>query len=209
MNFDRLAPFYQAMEWIAAGRKLQSCRMAFVGKIPAPNSVLLAGEGHGRFLPECLKRFPDARIMVVDSSRVMLEIARKKLENDCLERVEFIHADLERWQAPIGRFDLIVTHFFLDCFPFQSVAGIVRKLAEAAAPEAEWLLADFQIANGRFSRLRSRWILSLLYGFFRISCQLKARSLTPPDPFLKAAGFVMMDRREFDWGLLKSEWWRR
>ena len=208
MNFDRLAPFYQTMERLAAGRKLRLCREAFLGEIPEPRAVLLAGEGRGGFLCECLKRFPNARFTVVDSSRVMLDLARKRVEDADLKRVLFVHADLSEWSGD-ERFDCIATHFFLDCFSPQTLAAIVAKLAALATDDAVWLLSDFQVANKRFSAIRSRWILWLLYRFFRVFCKLEARSLTAADPFLSEAGFRLEKRREFDWGLLKSECWRR
>lgn len=208
MNFDRLAPFYQAMEWLAAGRKLRRCREAFLGEIPEPQRVLLAGEGRGGFLRECLKRFPSAQFTVVDSSRAMLDLAKGRLNEEDLKRVLFVHADLLDWSGD-ERFDLIATHFFLDCFEPQTLAAIVRKLGASANDEATWLLSDFQVANERFLAIRCRCILWMLYRFFRIFCKLEAGSLTAPEPFLSDAGFHLVERRDFDWGLLKSECWRR
>lgn len=206
VNFDQLAPFYQAMEGLTAGGKLQRCRLAFLAKIPVPRDVLLAGEGHGRFLPECVKRFPEARIVVVDSSQRMLEIAAAKVTS---EQVEFVRADLLEWDGPRGQFDLIVTNFFLDCFPPDELATVVGKLGELAAPEADWLLADFQIAPSGPARWRSRLIVAMLYRFFGIVTGLKARSLVQPDAQINQAGFRLHLRNPHEWGLLKSEWWRR
>ena len=206
MNFDRLAPFYRMMERITAGSKLQRCRLTFLGEIPVPRHLLLAGEGHGRFLPECVKRFPKAKIVVVDSSQRMLEIAAAQANS---RRVEFVLADLPEWQGPPGEFDLIVTHFFLDCFPPDELAAVVRKLSELAAPQADWLLADFEIAPTGPARWRSRLIVASLYRFFRLVTGLKADVLTPPDRDLKKAGFTRHRRIAREWGLLKSEWWRR
>jgi Methyltransferase domain len=206
VNFDRLAPFYRTMEGLAAAGILQRCRTAFLGEIPAPRNVLLAGEGHGRFLSKCVKRFPEARIVVVDSSQRMLEIAAAKVDSP---RVEFIHADLLEWVPPPGSFDLIVTNFFLDCFPAGPLAAVVSRLGNAATADAHWLLADFQIAEGRAAAIRSRAILALLYPFFRLATGLRARTLHPPDSDLEIAGFTRHRRVTHDWGLLKSEWWRR
>lgn len=208
MNFDRLAPFYQAMERLAAGRKLRRCREAFLGEIPEPQRVLLAGEGRGGFLRECLKRFPGTRFTVVDSSRTMLDLAKGRLSEEDLKRVLFVHADLLDWSSD-EPFDLIATHFFLDCFGPQTLSAITGKLAAMATNDAVWLISDFQVANGRFSAIRSHWILWLLYRFFRITCKLEARTLTPPDAFIQSAGFERWRRLEFDCGLLKSECWRR
>ncbi|RYD24024.1 MAG: class I SAM-dependent methyltransferase, partial [Verrucomicrobiaceae bacterium] len=165
MSFDRLAPFYRTMELLSAGGKLQECRTAFLDEIPVPRNILLAGEGHGRFLPLCAERFPEARITVIDSSSTMLEIASRKVTS---EKVSFIHADLLQWDAPAAAFDLVVTHFFLDCFPAEDLASVVSKLGASATPDAGWLIADFQVPGGMAASLRSRIILSLLYTFFRL-----------------------------------------
>lgn len=206
MNFDRLAPFYRLMEAVTAGGKLQRCRLAFLGEIPAPRRILIAGEGHGRFLPECAKRFPEARIVVVDSSSKMLEIARRKVASD---RIDFVHADVLTLIGPGGGFDLIITNFFLDCFNENELPQAIGTLARLAAPQADWLLADFEIAPCGARRWRSRAIVAMLYAFFRAVCGLRADSLIPPDPHLEAAGFSRHHRQTWEWGLLKSEWWRR
>lgn len=206
MSFDRLAPYYRIMEFLAAGGELQHCRLAFLDDIPVPRRVLLAGEGHGRFLPECVGRFPDAEIVVVDLSLRMLQIARARTSSD---RVTFVHADFLEWDAPRGKFDLIVTNFFLDCFPPDELAAVVEKLGEFATPDAEWLLADFQIAPAGPARWRSRVILTMLYRFFAIVTGIRARALAPPDAALEKAGFTRLRRVTREWGLLKSEWWRR
>lgn len=206
MSFDRLAPFYRAMEAVAAGEKLQRCRLAFLGEIPVPRRILLAGEGHGRSLPAFVRKFPEAEIVVVDSSARMLEIARAKIVS---ERIQFIHADILNWKGDGGGFDLIVTNFFLDCFPPDELAKVAAHLGELAAPDANWLLADFEIAPTGPARWRSRVILALLYGFFRVVCGLHARALATPDGDLEKAGFSRHRRQTREWGLLKSEWWIR
>jgi ubiquinone/menaquinone biosynthesis C-methylase UbiE len=210
-GFDGIAPFYRAMEAFCAGRKLQRCRTAFLGEIPVPRSILLAGEGHGRSLEACLRQFPRATIIAVDASARMLEAARARLSRAKLDisRVQFIQADLLEWEPPREAFDLIVTHFFLDCFTEGQLAKVVSRLAHGAAPGAQWLVADFQIAASGLARWRSRSILAMLYAFFRIFTRLPASSLAPPEPALEKAGFRRYRREESEWHLLKSEWWRR
>ncbi|HEY2574393.1 MAG TPA: class I SAM-dependent methyltransferase, partial [Verrucomicrobiaceae bacterium] len=67
------------MERIFAGEKMQRCRTAFLDLVPIPKSVLLAGEGHGRFLAACRTKFPSAEITCVDASAAMLDQARRNL----------------------------------------------------------------------------------------------------------------------------------
>lgn len=206
MNFDEIARFYRALEFVSAGSKLQRCRVAFLPEIATPRRVLLAGEGHGRFLPECERIFPEAEILVVDASARMLEIARSKALSS---RVSFLHADLLDWQPPAAAFDLIVTDFVLDCLTPHELPAVVRKLGVAATPQSTWLLADFEHAATGPARWRTRAILAMLYGFFRVVSGLKAKQLVPPDDALKNAGFCRKARKTYEWGLLKSEWWTR
>jgi len=48
-----------------------------------------------------------------------------------------------------------------------------------------------------------------MYLFFRQAARLPARTLTPPDEFLLAAGFSRHQQVEMDWGMLHSDCWRR
>lgn len=206
MSFDRLAPFYGAMEFFTAGGKLQRCRMAFLAEIPTPQRILIAGEGHGRFLPECVSRFPEAQIVVVDISVKMLKIARSKTQS---QNVTFEHADFLHWNSSGEPFGLIVTNFFLDCFDETQLANVAAKLGRCATVEADWLVADFEIGKSRIAALRSRAILKMLYAFFRVVCGLRANALVPPDEAISRAGFLRVRRETYEWGLLKSEWWTR
>jgi ubiquinone/menaquinone biosynthesis C-methylase UbiE len=211
MSFDRLAPHYRWLEWVLAGRKLQRCRTAFVHAVPVPRRVLLLGEGNGRCLLELLHAFPTARFTCVDSSRRMLERAQARVRNQGLpdERVDYVHADVLDWRGRTGQFDLLVTHFFLDCFRPDQLGQIIPSLSAAAAPGALWLIADFcEPASGYFRKWRARWILQAMYLVFRRATRLPATRLTPPDGFLHQAGFVLRGRRLFDWGLLHSDLWQ-
>jgi len=210
MSFDSLAPHYRWMEWLLAGEKLQRCRIAFVPELPEPGRVLLCGEGNGRCLIELLHAFPKARFTCVDASRRMLDCAKERVRSHGLpvETVEFIHADVLAWSAPSAKFDLLVTHFFLDCFRADQLAEIVSRLATTASPGAHWLLADFREPSSGFARWRARGILRLMYFFFQRATRLPAARLTPPDESLRRSGFVLRERRVFEWGLLHSDLWQ-
>jgi SAM-dependent methyltransferase len=210
-DFDRLAPHYGWMERLLAGRKLQVCRAAFLQAIPSPRRALIAGQGRGAFVAELLQAHPRLRCTCVDSSAGMLQAARARLRQGGVEesRAEFIHADLLDWAAPVGEFDLIVTHFFLDCFRPEQLERLMPKLSVAAAPKACWLLADFLEPPAGPARWRARAILEMMYVFFRWAAALPASQLTPPDSLLAREGFALGERRIFDWGLLHSDLWIR
>lgn len=211
MSFDLLAPHYRWMERLCAGEKLQRCRTACLDAIPAPEHALVYGEGNGRFLIELCRRFPTTQVTVVEASAVMITLAQARLRRAGLENtaVTFVHADALEWQSPTAAFDLIVTCFFLDCFREDQLQRLIPRIAGAAQMEAHWLVADFKIADSGWRRLRSRMIVRLLYAFFRRVTRLPANSLTPPEPFLCAAGFTLVRRVEQNHGLLFSECWCR
>jgi ubiquinone/menaquinone biosynthesis C-methylase UbiE len=209
MSFDRLAACYRLMELALAGDKLHRCRIAWLKEVRHANHILLAGEGHGRFLEICARQFPHATIVCVDASRKMLRIAetRWRKAGGAAGRVEFIHAELPTWRPPSAQFDLIVTNFFLDCFPPRELAVVIESLADAARPSARWLLADFNVPNHGWRRWRAQAILALAYAFFRRATALAARQITSPDSFLHQKGFRLARRRLMEFGLLQADLW--
>lgn len=208
MSFDVLAPHYRWMEAVLAGGTLQRVRTAWLGRVGQPERVLLAGEGNGRFLRAALRAFPGATFHCVDASAAMLRRARNGLSDADASRVVFEIAALPAWK-PDGAFDLVVTHFFLDCFPPADLARIMELLAAVAAPRARWLVADFAIPARGLARVRATVIHALMYRFFRVAARLPASELTPPEPILTELGFVREAVLEEEWGLLRSSLWRR
>jgi len=212
MSFNALAPHYRWMELVLAGRKLQRCRTSFLEKVQHADQVLLLGEGNGRFLPGCRRQFPQAQITCLDLSAAMIDQARRRLGTQVSKspEVRFVHADALTWRPPAHcTYDLIVTNFFLDCFRADQLERLVERIGRASAPRTNWLLADFQVAPAGLQRFRSRLILGLMYLFFRATTQLPAHRLFAPDPYLEKASFVLRERRQSEWGLLRSDWWQR
>jgi ubiquinone/menaquinone biosynthesis C-methylase UbiE len=210
-SFDHLARYYGWMESLLAGGKLEQCRNALWDDIPPLSNALLVGEGHGKFLACLLERYPNAKVTCVDASEQMLNVARQRLQREPLplQGVEFVHAALPWWNPPRQNYDLIATHFFLDCFPREQLGAVIKALEPALRPGACWLVSDFQVPSGGLRRLRARIIHRLMYGFFRIATKLPASRLVSPRPFLRKYGFIRVRRQEFDWGLLAAELWRR
>jgi ubiquinone/menaquinone biosynthesis C-methylase UbiE len=199
------------MEFVLAGEKLQRCRTAFLDQISAPEHILIWGEGNGRFLVECCRKWRDARIVCADASERMLALANERIERFGLDAsgIEFLTADVLEWSPLKKVFDLVVTHFFLDCFRPEQLQQIVDKLAFAARPNASWLLADFQTPLVGLQRWRATLILNVMYLFFRVVTRLPARSLVSPDPYLTNNEFFLRERHVSEWGLLHTDLWQR
>ena len=211
MSFDLIAPHYCWMEPLLAGQKLQHARTAHLRHLFDVHSVLILGEGPGKFLAAFRQQFPAAQITCVDSSKRMLALAQNRVRSLNLSsaNITFIHADALEFSLPSAAFDLVVTHFFLDCFRPDQLQQLIRKIARAAMPHASWLLSDFTIPRNGFPRLRARGIHRLMYTFFRAATKLPARALTAPDPMLHGEGFTLHRRFTTNLGLIHSDLWCR
>lgn len=211
MNFDRIAPCYQLIETVTAGSAVQSCRMTFFPCLENARDILLLGEGNGRFLVELLKRWPDKHVTIVESSARMLQLQDQRLRRNDIDpdTVERIHADVREWRPPEKHFDAIVTNFFLDCFRPGELPTLIESIARSAKPGALWLVTDFAKPRQFLRGLRASVILGVMYGFFRLTTQLDARQLTPPDQFLEDAGFTLRERTNQSWGLMHADLWLR
>ena len=125
------------------------------------------------------------------------------------ERVEFLKENVLDWKAPSSGFDLVVTHFFLDCFRFEELRHVVREISSATSDRARWLLADFRLPEQGWRRLRAHLMLKMMYSFFRAVAHLPARELADPDSLLRENGFRLTSRRLSEWGLLHSDLWEK
>jgi ubiquinone/menaquinone biosynthesis C-methylase UbiE len=208
VSFDAVAPWYRTLETIAFGNALQRGRIACLHEIGSPRRALIVGEGNGRFLRELLTVHPQIQVDCIDASERMLRLAEQRIGQNA-SRVRFQRRNISSWTPTAGQYDLVVTHFFLDCFSEDQLGDVVRKLSRAATADAAWLLADFRVPTQAFARVRTRAWLATMYWFFRTVAGIEARKLLDPSRFLQAEGFSLISQHLSRHGMLKSELWRR
>jgi ubiquinone/menaquinone biosynthesis C-methylase UbiE len=207
VSFDRIAPHYRWIETLAFGNTLQRARTLWIRKIPRPKRALILGQGNGRFLCELLRAHPKIDVDCIDASPEMLRIARRRVERKCPEsllHVHFLRRDVLRW-SPQASYDLLATHFFLDCFRRDQLEEIIAKLSGAASAGAVWLLADFTIPTRPLARLHALLWLCTMYAFFRATTDITANRIVDPTSFLAANRFVRTEEKSFRWRMIKSE----
>ena len=207
MSFDRLAPHYNWLERLLAGNKLQLCRTAFLAEFATAESILLIGEGHGRFLPELIKTNPHARVVCVDQSSAMLERARDRLGTSN-SNISFVVEDIFQFE-PRTQFGAVAAHFFLDCFDAAQLKIIVPRIGGWLRSGGLWNIADFQVPDRFLRGMRARLVLALAYSFFRFTTNLPGRKIINPGALLKDLGFERIKREEFNFSLLYSELWKK
>lgn len=211
MNFDRVAPFYQLLEKIAFGNALQRARVFWIGQMAGPTRVLIVGEGDGRFLREFVRAYPKIDIDCVDASARMQELARTRLQRDApesLAQVRFHHADIRNWIPP-HTYDLIVTHFFLDCFERDELERVITRIAAHSFAQATWLVSDFALPEKGFARAHAQLWLKTMYEFFGFTAGLETNKLVDPNPHFEMHGFLRRSTRGFRGGLLRASVYAR
>jgi ubiquinone/menaquinone biosynthesis C-methylase UbiE len=195
VNCDRIARWYRWIEYASFGRALEQRREAFLSDVADARRVLALGDGDGRALAALLADAPNACVDYIDVSARMLELARARAGT---QHVVYRNEDARTALLPEAEYDLIVTHFFLDCFDETDLEPLIARLARAATPQSRWLISEFR-GNG--------WLVRALYLFFRVATGLGTRRLVDHHPLLKRRGFRMV-RHENAWrGLLASELW--
>ncbi|MEN9733485.1 MAG: hypothetical protein RLZ45_1480 [Verrucomicrobiota bacterium] len=209
MSFDTLAPAYRVLELIVAGRVLQRARLAHLANLGVRSRALLLGEGPGRFLEALLVHNTRIHCTCVENSPAMVKECRQMLRHrgQSTDRVRFLNVDARASKHLDGPFDLIATHFFLDCFQHDELERIVSNISDSAAPGAVWLISDFRIPARGWQRVRARIIHRLMYAVFRRITDIRAERIVPPDPYLVRSGFRLEARCEFSHGLIHSDLW--
>jgi ubiquinone/menaquinone biosynthesis C-methylase UbiE len=197
LNCDRIARCYRWIEYLAFGKELERRRFRFVCEIADARRALILGDGDGRFLARSAAA-SQACIDYVDLSARMLELARQRAGT---HGIAYHQADALTLPLAPAEYDLIATHFFLDCFDERDLEILIERTARASQPGALWLISEFR---------RPQWaapLLSTLYLFFRLTTGLTTRRLTDHRPLLVKHGFRLRREETSCFGLLASELW--
>lgn len=204
-GFDRLAPFYDLLAAVGMSGQIHRSQVALLPRSPRASRALIVGGGTGRFLAEALQRGCVERAVSIDSSAAMNRATEGRLRRLGLSpRAELRHGGLE-CLGPLERFDLVVTHCFLDLFDEQELRGVVARLADCLPPGGHWLFSDFALGGGGASGMARRAIVGSLYSFFRLTCRIKARHLPDFDAAFAREGLDPVAREAFAAGLLRAE----
>jgi ubiquinone/menaquinone biosynthesis C-methylase UbiE len=207
LNCDRIARWYRWLEYLSFGRALERRRFEYLTVTADARRVLMLGEGDGRFLAAFVRDNDQAEVDSIESSREMMRLAADRIRGR--GRVTFHHADARLVGLPAGEYDLVVTHFFLDCFSTEESAGLISRISGAAAPRARWLISEFDQHGEGFARYWTALLIRCCYFFFRLTTGLETTRLPEYRGALRANGFARMRYKEALGGLLISELWER
>jgi SAM-dependent methyltransferase len=210
MNCDPIARWYRVLEYLVFGRALEARRLEYLEQTANARSVLMLGDGDGRFLAEFATRNPMAHVDSVESSSRMLALAEGRIEKLKIDsgRVRFWAGDARTIELP-AQYDLIVTHFFLDCFRVDELQRLVARISERCCPGARWLVSEFHLPDAGSWRAAAKALISVMYLFFQMATGLKVNRLPEYTPILAGNGFRIGRHCSTAGGLLVSELWER
>jgi len=210
MNCDALAPYYETLEHLSFGRILERARFAFLRDVANTRRAILCGDGDGRFLARFVQTNERVEIDFVDLSARMIGLAEERVARlgpSFRERVTFHQMDVRDFTPQSGVYDLIVTHFFLDCFSERELKDVVARVAGFAAPDARLLVSDFREAQSPLGRAWTRTVIRSLYAAFRVTTGLRVTRLPDYCSALASAGYHSVREQNAAGGLLHSSLW--
>ena len=207
VNFDRVARPYRWLEYLSFGPWLARCRSAQLAHLTNARHALLLGDGDGRFLARLMAANPNVTADVVDSSRSMLMLLELRLRRSGDDqRICLHHADALTW-SPTGAYDLIVSHFFLDCFFPHQLEQLFDSVLPHALPGARWVISEFAVPRNPFPAYFARGIIRWLYRAFGWTTGLRVRALPDYAAPLLRRGLILSEDQRYLAGLLCSQVW--
>jgi len=209
-NFNAIARPYRWLEYLSFGPMLERCRFHRLPELADAQHALVLGDGDGRFLARLLKQNPQIRADVVDRSPAMLRLlsgriakigAHDRITQHCADSRDFTPTG-----SPSATYDVVVTHFFLDCLTTSEVQTLAARIRNHLRPGARWIVSEFAIPRGPLS-IPAKLVVGSLYAAFRFLTRLTARRLPDHASAFRACELALISQRRWLGGLLISEMW--
>ena len=169
MNCDRIAAWYQWLEYAAFGNRLQQHRVFYLDAVQKCRRALVLGDGDGRFLLQLALRNHVMEVDSIEESSRMLELAAGRLKGRGIlnpERIRLVRDDATCAAFPSRDYDLVATSFFLDCFPDEQVESLAGKVAAHVVPGAFWVVSEFHKPPQGWRAVHADLWLKSMYLFF-------------------------------------------
>ena len=210
VSCDPLASSYELLEHLSFGKYLEEQRFAFLEQAKTAGRALECGGGDGRFLSRLLGVNARVEVDFVDLSPKMVALAKQRVGRmgpRFLQRVRFWTGDIRKFEPRLEGYDLISTHFFLDWFTEEQLAGIVARLASWRSENVHWFVSDFCEAERQCYRLWTHTVIRSLYAGFRLATGLRVNRMPNYKATLAKQRFTPLFQKTALGGLLHSSVW--
>jgi len=206
MSFCFIAKFYHVLEKCVFGGNLQKVRVMYTDDLATllkqDAKVLIVGDGDGRYTCELVNSRPDLRVDYVELSKGMMDEALRNVEK-CASEKNINWRNLDIREFPGEGYDLVVTHFLLDCFDEKSLPIVIEELHHKLKNRGVWVCSDFDGEVGCWAKLLVRF----MYLFFKVVARLETNRIVKPQPFFKKLEMKLEKREVLQQGFIYSELW--
>ena len=192
-GFDGLSPYYDPLARLVFGNTIENSQEQFLSQIESNSRVLIVGGGTGNILKK-LSAIPGIFIIYVEASKEMVNRAKDQFDNSD-SSTTFINTTISDFSID-GRFDYIITPFFLDLFNGRSLELVMNKLHGYLIEDGQWLFTDFQLGSG-WRKLWQVPLSKLMVIFFRLTCRIEAKTLQDFDKYFRQLGYSLDKEKLF------------
>lgn len=190
-NFNSVAPVYDWLAKLVFGSSIEDVQTYFLNDLPEKKRVLFIGGGTGKLLKHPF--FSKAcHIDYLELSENM--IRQSKRNGSHLNNIEYVLGDLFDWN---GKYDVIISNFFLDCFDEANLDRAVDHIHQLTSQNSTVLVSDFRNTGQQIDRI----LIRLMIIFFRWFSNLQADRLQDIPKALNRF-FELNATKEFKNGLL-------
>ncbi len=200
-GFDFLAPIYDFLARLIFGRSIVVSQTWFLDQVPPKAKVLILGGGTGWLLEKLIKQNSSCTVWYVEASAKMIEKTRDRFLSD---QANFIHGTEEDIPTRVT-FDVIITNFYLDLFSEEKLERVVERISVQTHSSSRWLVTDF--VNGGV--WWQRWMLKVMYLFFRSVCDIEANRLPNWTKCLSSHQWGEVSSKDWYEAFIRSTAWCR
>jgi len=163
-KYNSIAVFYPYLSRYIFGKSLINIQLKAIPHLPSRGKILLIGGGNGEILPYIFKERPKLQIEYFEASSKMIELAKKKVQNNPL--ITFVHSDcLSECSTDIN---VVFAPFFFDLFSEADIQNMLKQLEVRIAKNFTLITADFQISRKTKLRQLRKFQIYLSILFFKL-----------------------------------------
>lgn len=190
-NYDNSARFYDSLSRLIFGDAIVNAQIYLLQFILPAAKVLIVGGGTGWILEEIARIHASGiNITYVELSAKMMAKAQKR--NAGLNHVTYINKAVEEIDLAVN-FDVIITPFLFDSFSEHTLAKVFSHVHKSLKPDGLWLHADFRSQGNWWQRA----LLKTMLIFFKILCNIEARSLPDVNRQFSRYGYSAVAQKTF------------
>lgn len=205
-NYDNIANLYDFLSRLIFFKTQVKAQVEILKYIKANSTILIVGGGSGWILEELAKLHPEGLVIdYVEISEKMLN--RSKKRDYKKNNVFFFRTAIEDYQS-INSFDVIITAFLFDNFLEEKATEVFSLLNKQLRSAGNWLYTDFYV-NPRKDSSWKRWLLAIMYKFFRYICDVEADKLVNMERYFKNSGYTEIKHSSYYLGFIKGIVYRK